>query len=133
MIKKIEAIIRPEKLDDVKKALSDIGIVGLNVFEIRGRGRGAGMHIYGRTGTYTVDLLPRVQINIVLSDRNVDATVKAIKKAAYTGEKGDGVIFIYPVENVVRISTGEEGHDAIMYQGDIDTRKQPQAQGNAKR
>lgn len=122
-IKKIEAIIRREKLDAVKQALTDIGIVGLNVIEVRGRGRGAGIHIQGRTGTYSIDLLPRVQINIILSDRNVAMTVNTIKEAAYTGEKGDGMIFIYPVENVIRISTNEEGHDAIMYQGDIDTRQ----------
>ncbi len=68
-------------------------------------------------------MLPRTQVNIVLSEQNVEATVNAIKQAAYTGDKGDGVIFIYPVENVIRISTGEEGHTAITYQGDIDTRK----------
>lgn len=122
-IKKIEAIIRREKLEAVKQALTDIGIVGLNVIEVRGRGRGAGIQIQGRTGTYSIDLLPRVQINIILSDRNVEATVNVIKAAAHTGEKGDGMIFIYPVENVIRISTNEEGHDAIMYQGDIDTRQ----------
>lgn len=123
MLKKIEAIIRREKLDDVKQALTDIGIVGLNISEIRGRGRGAGMVVHGRTGAYMIDLLPRVQINIVLSDHNVDETVAAIKKAAYTGDQGDGVIFVLPVENVIRISTNEEGGEALMYQGDIDTMK----------
>jgi nitrogen regulatory protein P-II 1 len=126
-IKKIEAIIRREKFEDVKQALTDIGIVGMSVSEVRGRGRGAGVQIQGRTGTYTIDLLPRLQINIILSDHNVEATVHAIKTAAYTGEKGDGMIFIYPVENVIRISTDEEGHDAIMYQGDIDARRQDQS------
>lgn len=123
MTKKIEAIIRPEKLHAVKNALSDIGIVGLTVMEVKGRGRGNGMQLQWRTGRYVVDLLPRVMISIVLSDENVAATVDAIKTAAYTGEKGDGMIFIYPVENVIRISTGEEGREAISYQGDIDTRK----------
>jgi nitrogen regulatory protein P-II 1 len=122
MIKKIEAIIRREKFEDVKHALTEIGIVGFNVNEVRGRGRGAGMQIQGRTGTYVIDMLPRVQINIILSARNVETTVNAIKKAAHTGEKGDGMIFIYPVENVIRISTNEEGQNAIMYQGDIDTK-----------
>ena len=122
MIKEIRAIIRREKFEDVKQALSEIGIVGLNVVEIRGRGRGAGMRIHGRTGDYTIDLLPRTQINIVLSERNVESTIEAIKKAAYTGDPGDGVIFVYPVDNVIRISTDEEGQDALMYQGDIDTR-----------
>jgi nitrogen regulatory protein PII len=123
MTKKIEAIIREEKLQAVKKALSEIGIVGMTVLDVVGRGRGSGLQLQWRTGTYVVDLLPRKQINIVLSDENVDATVEAIKKAAYTGDKGDGVIFIYPVERVIRISTGEEGRQALSYQGDIDTRK----------
>jgi nitrogen regulatory protein PII len=123
MTKKIEAIIREDKLQTVKKALSDIGIIGMTVHDVVGRGRGSGLQLQWRTGTYIVDLLPRKQINIVLSDENVDATVETIKKAAYTGEKGDGVIFIYPVEQVIRISTGEEGKEAISYQGDIDARK----------
>ena len=123
MTKKIEAIIRPEKLNAVKRSLTSIGIVGMNVHEVKGRGRGVGMQMQWRTGTYVVDLLPRVQINIVLSDENVDSTVEAIRQAAHTGDKGDGMIFIYPVENVIRISTGEEGREAISYQGDIDSRK----------
>lgn len=122
-MKKIEAIIRPEKLDEVKKALSDIGIVGLSIYDVEGRGRGAGMTVYGRTGAYVIDLLPRKAIAVVLSERNVAATVEAIKAAAFTGEKGDGVIFVYPVDNVIRISTNEEGQAALTYQGDIDTRK----------
>ena len=124
MTKKIEAILRDEKLTPVKQALTDIGIVGITVSQVRGRGRGSGIQMQWRTGSYTVDLLPRIMITIVLSDENVDATVEAIKSAAYTGEKGDGVIFISPVENVIRISTGEEGREAITYQGDIDSRKQ---------
>ena len=123
MTKKIEAIIREEKLHAVKNALSEIGIVGMTVQDVKGRGRGSGMQLQWRTGKYNVDLLPRMLISIVLSDDNVDTTVEAIKKAAYTGEKGDGMIFIYPVENVIRISSGEEGREAISYQGDIDTRK----------
>ncbi len=123
MTKKVEAILREEKLTPVKQALTDIGIVGMTVSQVRGRGRGSGIQMQWRTGTYTVDLLPRVLITIVLSDENVEATIDAIKKAAYTGEKGDGVIFVSPVENVIRISTGEEGREAITYQGDIDTRK----------
>lgn len=123
MIKKIEAIIRTDKFEDVKQALSEIGIVGLNAFPVRGRGRGKGMVVQGRTGKYTVDMLPRTQINIVLSERNVKATVEAIKKAAYTGDSGDGVIFVLPVDNVIRISSGEEGSEALKYQGDIDAKK----------
>ena len=124
MTKKIEAIVRQEKLHAVKKALSEIGIVGMTVLEVRGRGRGSGMKLHWRTGVYNVDLLPKVQLNIVLSDENVSATVEAIEKAARTGEKGDGMIFIYPVEDIIRISTGETGRKAISYQGDIDSQKE---------
>lgn len=123
MTKKIEAIIRKEKLQAVKKALSEIGIIGLTVLDVAGRGRGSGLQLQWRTGTYIVDLLPRKQINIILSDENVDTTVEAIKKVAFTGEKGDGVIFVSPVERVIRISTNEEGKLALSYQGDIDTKK----------
>lgn len=128
-MKKIEAYIRPEKFDDVKKALSDIGIVGLSVANVQGRGRGAGLVVHGRTGDYIIDLTPRTLITIVLSDHNVEPTVSAIKKAAYSGEKGDGVIFISPVEEVIRISSGERGSEALQYQGDIDTKKAIAANG----
>jgi len=129
-MKKIEAYIRPEKFDDVKKALSDIGIVGLSVATVQGRGRGAGLVVHGRTGDYIIDLTPRTLITIVLSDHNVEPTVSAIKKAAYSGEKGDGVIFISPVEEVIRISSGERGSEALQYQGDIDTKKAVTANGH---
>jgi nitrogen regulatory protein P-II 1 len=123
MTKRIEAIIREEKLTVVKNALTNIGIIGMTVTNVRGRGRGSGIQLQWRTGVYTVDLLPRVMVTVILSDENVEATVEAIKQAAYTGEKGDGVIFISPVDNIIRISTGEEGREAITYQGDIDSRK----------
>jgi nitrogen regulatory protein P-II 1 len=122
MTKKIEAVIREEKLDDVKEALRELGIYGMNVAEIRGHGRQGGITLTGRTGTYQVDLLPKVQVNIVLSDHNVEKTVATIQQAAKTGQEGDGVIFVYPVDDVVRIRTGEQGRDALMYNGDIDTR-----------
>jgi nitrogen regulatory protein P-II 1 len=122
MTKRIEAIIREEKLSDVKDALHDIGIVGMNVAEIRGHGRQGGITLTGRSGTYQVDLLPKVQLNVVLSDHNVEKTVETIQQAAQTGQEGDGVIFIYPVEEVVRIRTGERGREALAYAGDIDTR-----------
>jgi nitrogen regulatory protein P-II 1 len=122
-MKKIEAYIRPEKFDDVKAALSEIGIVGLSVSSVQGRGRGAGMLIHGRTGDYLIDLLPRTLVTIVLSDHNVDATIDTIRKAALTGEKGDGVIFVSPVEQVIRISTDERNGAALSYQGDIDAKK----------
>ncbi len=123
MTKKIEAIIREEKLNDVKNALREIGIVGMNIVEIRGQGRQGGIELTGRTGTYRVDLLPKIQINIVLSDHNVEKTVETICKAARTGNTGDGLIFIYPVEEVIRIRTGERGREALMYEGDIDARR----------
>jgi nitrogen regulatory protein P-II 1 len=123
MTKKIEAIIREEKLEDVKKALRDIGIVGLNVTEVRGHGRQGGVSLTGRIGTYQIDLLPKIQVNIILSDHNVEKTVETICQAARTGNTGDGLIFIYPVEDVIRIRTGERGREALTYEGDIDTRQ----------
>jgi nitrogen regulatory protein P-II 1 len=128
MTKKIEAIIREEKLDDVKKALKDMGIVGMNVFEVHGHGRQGGISLAGRTGTYQVDMLPRLQLNIILSDHNVEKTIETICKAVGTGKIGDGLIFVYPVEEVIRIRTGERGHQALMYPDDIDMRQEPQAE-----
>jgi nitrogen regulatory protein P-II 1 len=129
MLKKIEAIIREDKVNDVKEALARIGIVGLNMFEIRGHGRQGGVQLVGRAGTYQVDLLTKVQINIVLSDRNLDETIDTILTAAYTGEAGDGLLFITPVEEVIRVRTRERGQDAVMYPGDIDERKRKMDRG----
>lgn len=123
MLKKIEAIIREDKINDVKDALSEIGIVGLNMFEIRGHGRQGGIRLLGRAGAYQVDLLPKIQVNIVLSEHNLEETVETILRSAYTGEPGDGLIFIYPVEEVIRIRTRERDREAMMYPGDIDERK----------
>jgi len=123
MLKKVEAIIREDKVNDVKDALAEIGIVGLNIFEIRGHGRQGGIKLSGRAGTYMVDMLPKIQVNIILSERNLEETIQAICKSAYTGEPGDGLIFVYPVEEVIRIRTRERGQDAVMYPGDIDARK----------
>ena len=123
MTKKIEAIIREERLHDVKEALYKIGIVGLNVSEVHGHGREGGITLAGRTGSFRVDMLPRMQLNIVLSDHNVDKTIDTICEAAKTGEIGDGLIFVYPVEEVIRIRTGERDRAALTYEGDIDTRK----------
>jgi nitrogen regulatory protein P-II 1 len=122
MTKKIEAIIREEKLGDVKEALRAIGIVGMNVSEVRGHGRQGGIELCGRAGTYQVDLLPKVQINIVLSDHNAEKTIDTICSAARTDARGDGIIFIYPVDDVVRIRTRERGRDALTYADDIDSR-----------
>jgi nitrogen regulatory protein P-II 1 len=127
MLKKIEAIIREEKLADVKEALRSIGIVGMNAFEIRGQGRQGGIELAGRSGSYHVDMLPKVQINIVLSERNLQETISTIIESARTGESGDGLIFIYPVEEVVRIRTDERGREAIQYPGDIDEKKEESA------
>lgn len=129
MTKKIEAYIREEKLDDVKSALREIGIVGMNVVEVRGHGRQGGITLAGRTGSYQVDLLPRLQLNIVLSDHNLEKTIDTICKAAMTGSIGDGLIFVYPVEEVIRIRTGERGHDALMYPDDIDQRRGVETKG----
>ena len=124
MTKKIEAIIREEQLEAVKSALTQIGIIGLNVAQLRGRGRDGGISLPRRNGdSYVVDLIPKIQLNIVLSDDNVETTIDTIRAAAATGAAGDGMIFVYPVEDVVRISTGERGRAAITYQGDIDTRR----------
>jgi nitrogen regulatory protein P-II 1 len=120
MLKKIEAIIREDKLNDIKIALEEIGIMGMNVSDVRGRGRQGGITLSGRSGTYQVDMLPKLQLNIILSEHNVDKTVETIVQAGRTGQAGDGLIFIYPVDEVVRIRTGERGHDAVMYPGDID-------------
>jgi nitrogen regulatory protein P-II 1 len=123
MLKKIEAIIREDKLTDVKEALRQIGIMGLNSFEIRGHGRQGGVSLAGRSGTYQVDMLVKLQVNIILSEHNLEDTIEAILTAAYTGEPGDGLIFVYPVEEAIRIRTRERGHEAVMYPGDIDERK----------
>jgi len=123
MLKKIEAIIREDKVNDVKDALAEIGIVGLNMFEVRGQGRQGGIKLVGRAGTYQVNLLPKIQINIVLSDRNLEAAIDAILNSAQTGEPGDGLIFIYPVDEAIRVRTRERGQDAMVYPGDIDARK----------
>jgi nitrogen regulatory protein P-II 1 len=122
MIKKIEAFIREEKIDDVKDALRKIGIIGMNMVEVRGHGRAGGLTLAGRTGTYQVDMLPRMQLNIVLSAENVERTVETIKQAARTGKRGDGVMFIYPVDDVIRIRTDERGRAALTYKDDIDSK-----------
>ncbi len=123
MLKKIEAIIREDKVGDVRDALTEIGIVGLNLFEVRGHGRQGGIQLVGRAGTYQVNMLPKIQLNIILSDRNLEEAIEAILRSAHTGEPGDGMIFVYPVEEVIRIRTRERGQDAVMYPGDIDEKK----------
>jgi nitrogen regulatory protein P-II 1 len=112
-MKKIEAIIREEKLVDVKEALAEIGITGLHVVGVKGRGRQMGISLQWRASTYTVDMLPKLKVNIVVNDDDVDKAIEVIVKAARTGKEGDGMIFILPVEEVVRVRTGERGGEAL--------------------
>ncbi len=112
-MKKIEAIIKPFKLDEVKEGLSAIGVQGLTVSEIKGFGRQKGHTELYRGAEYVVDFLPKVKLEIIAPDEKVSDIVAAIEKSAKTGRIGDGKIFVMPVEEVVRIRTGERGPDAI--------------------
>lgn len=112
-MKKIEAIIKPYKLDDVKDALNEIGIKGITVTEVKGFGRQKGHTELYRGAEYVVDFLPKVKLEIISKDENVAAIIEAIEKSAKTGKIGDGKIFVSSVEEVVRIRTGERGEDAI--------------------
>jgi nitrogen regulatory protein P-II 1 len=112
-MKKIEAIIKPFKLDDVKEALQEIGLQGLTVIEAKGFGRQKGHTELYRGAEYVVDFLPKMKIELVVPDARVDAAVEAIQNAARTGRIGDGKIFITPVESAIRIRTGEAGDDAL--------------------
>ncbi|CUS76416.1 nitrogen regulatory protein P-II family [Candidatus Kryptobacter tengchongensis] len=112
-MKKIEAIIRPFKLDDVKEALSEIGVRGMTITEVKGYGRQKGHTELYRGAEYKIDFLPKIKIEIVAPDNMVDKIVSTIIKAAKTGQVGDGKIFIYPVEEVIRVRTEETGEDAI--------------------
>ena len=112
-MKKIEAIIKPFKLDEVKEALQEIGIQGLSVIEVKGFGRQKGHTELYRGAEYVVDFLPKVKLEVVLADDMVDAAVEAIIAAARTDKIGDGKIFVTPVEQAIRIRTGETGEDAV--------------------
>lgn len=112
-MKKVEAIIKPFKLDEVKAALSQVGVAGLTVTEVRGFGRQKGHKEQYRGTEYTVDLVPKTKIEIVVADTAVAAAIEAISRAARTGEIGDGKIFVSSLEQVVRIRTGEKGEAAI--------------------
>jgi nitrogen regulatory protein P-II len=112
-MKKIEAIIKPFKLDDVREALSDIGITGMTVTEVRGFGRQKGHTELYRGAEYMVDFLPKVKMEIVVPDELLEQCLDAIIDTAQTGKIGDGKIFVYEVERVIRIRTGEENEDAI--------------------
>ena len=112
-MKKIEAIIKPFKLEEVKDALGDIGIEGMTVSEVKGFGRQKGHTEIYRGSEYTVDFLPKIKIELVLSDTRVDAAVAAIVKSAKTGKIGDGKVFVSPVEEAVPIRTEEKGEQAV--------------------
>ena len=112
-MKKIEAIIKPFKLDEVKEALQDVGVQGLSVIEVKGFGRQKGHTELYRGAEYVVDFLPKVKIEVVLDDDQVDQAVDAIVEAAKTDKIGDGKIFVSPVEQAIRIRTGETGSDAL--------------------
>lgn len=112
-MKKIEAIIKPFKLDDVREALSDIGVTGMTVTEVKGFGRQKGHTELYRGAEYVVDFLPKIKMEIVLADDQLEACVEAITKAAHTGRIGDGKIFVTPLDQAIRIRTGEDGESAI--------------------
>jgi nitrogen regulatory protein P-II 1 len=112
-MKKIEAIIKPFKLDEVKEALQEAGLQGITVTEAKGFGRQKGHTELYRGAEYVVDFLPKVKIEVVVADESVDGAIEAIRKAAQTGRIGDGKIFVSNIEEVVRIRTGETGVDAI--------------------
>jgi nitrogen regulatory protein P-II 1 len=112
-MKKVEAIIKPFKLDEVKEALSAIGVQGITVSEVKGFGRQKGHTELYRGAEYVVDFLPKVKLDIIVADELVPQVVDAIQRAAKTGRIGDGKIFVLPIEDVVRIRTGERGGDAL--------------------
>ncbi|MCO6414245.1 MAG: P-II family nitrogen regulator [Thiogranum sp.] len=112
-MKKIEAVIKPFKLDDVREALSEIGITGMTAIEVKGFGRQKGHTELYRGAEYVVDFLPKVKLEIVVKDDTVERCIEVITNAARTGKIGDGKIFVTPVEHVVRIRTGESGNDAV--------------------
>jgi len=109
----IFAIIRPHRLQDVKEALADVGVVGMTVTDVRGAGRQKGQVERYRGSEYSIDLLAKVKIEVAVLDEQSEEVVAAIRKAAYTGEIGDGKIFILPLEDSIRVRTGERGEDSI--------------------
>jgi nitrogen regulatory protein P-II 1 len=112
-VKKVEAIIKPFKLDEVKNALTKIGVQGLTVSEVRGFGRQKGHKEQYRGAEYTIDFVPKVKVEVVVGDAAVAGVVEAITRAARTGEIGDGKIFVSPLEEAIRIRTGERGESAV--------------------
>ena len=112
-MKKIEAVIKPFKLDEVREALSEIGVTGLTVTEVKGFGRQKGHTELYRGAEYVVDFLPKIKLEIVISENNLDAAVSAIVKAAKTGKIGDGKVFVSNIEEAIRIRTEEKGENAV--------------------
>jgi nitrogen regulatory protein P-II 1 len=112
-MKKIEAIIKPFKLDDVKEALNEIGIQGMTISEVKGYGRQKGHKEIYRGAEYVVDFIPKIKLEIVVESEWADKVIAAIKAAAHTGKLGDGKIFVFPVEQAIRVRTGETGTDAL--------------------
>ena len=112
-MKKIEAIIKPFKLEEVKDALAEVGVVGMSVSEVKGFGRQKGHTEIYRGSEYTVDFLPKVKVETVVADGTVDDAIAAITKAAATGKIGDGKIFVQSIEQAIRIRTGESGEEAV--------------------
>ena len=112
-MKKIEAIIKPFKLDEVREALSEIGVTGLTVTEVKGFGRQKGHTELYRGAEYVIDFLPKVKIDVAIADDLVERAIEAIEASARTGKIGDGKIFVYDLEQVVRIRTGETGNEAL--------------------
>ena len=112
-MKKIEAIIKPFKLDEVKEALSKIGVSGLTVFEVKGFGRQKGHTELYRGAEYAVDFLPKIKLEFIINEEILEEVIETIKSAAHTGKIGDGKIFISTIEEIIRIRTGEKNSDAI--------------------
>lgn len=112
-MKLVTAIIKPFKLDDVREALSEIGIQGMTVSEIKGFGRQKGHTELYRGAEYVVDFLPKIKLEVAVADNQVDKVIEAVSKAANSGKIGDGKIFVYDLEQVIRIRTGESGNDAL--------------------
>jgi nitrogen regulatory protein P-II 1 len=112
-MKKIEAIIREERLDAVRKTLDETGYYGMTVTEVSGHGKQGGVKLQWRVGEYNVDFLPKLKIELVVLDQDVNDVLSAIVRSARTGEEGDGKIFVLPVEHAIRVRTGEEGVNAI--------------------
>ncbi|MYH62791.1 MAG: P-II family nitrogen regulator [Caldilineaceae bacterium SB0675_bin_29] len=120
MLKKVEAYIRLEKLTEVRSALVEIGVPAIDTVEVQGHGRQPGIRMAGRHSSYTVDTLPRLRLTVVVSEDDVAQIVETIRERAATGTQGDGAIYVCPVDNIVRVSTGEQGADVLVYEGDID-------------